>query len=653
MKLPTVAIVGRPNVGKSSLLNRLVGQRISIVDPTPGVTRDRISVPCPIGDGYVELVDTGGIGIVDHDDLTEHVENQIAYSLAEANLLIFLVDAREGVTPLDRHVAERLRRLAVPVILVANKVDEVGMSAEMGELNSLGFGEPIAVSAHHGTGMDRLADAIARVLGELPARPPAEAVMKLAIVGKRNAGKSTFINALAGQERVIVSETPGTTRDSVDVTVEIGGRKFMLIDTAGVRKKRRIVQQDIEFYSYHRALRSIRRADVVALMIDASVPVSKVDKDLSRDIVDQFKPVMLVVNKWDLACGQVACEDYEAYFDKVFPELTYAPISLTTATTGTNIYQTISLAEQLYSQARQRVSTAQLNTVVRHITTQRGPSHKSGTKPPKILYVSQITTCPPTIVCFVNDVRSFDRGYQRFFVNQLRLHLPYAEVPIRVLFRSRRLHEGTRGESGHIAETVEAIDALDGVEPAEAGAMDLPLDGEQPGLHIPADESPFEDAPIDEAPMAHELPTAPAEAPVRAAGGRKRRIPSRSARAAQAGQAGKAHGKSHGQPPRGAKAGKSHVQAPRGAKAGKAPGKAPRGAGKFKGGDAAGGSKPRTLGTKPKPKGKGKTGSPKPAGHTGPRTGGGAKGSRPKGRGSKGGGPKGQKGPRGPRKRRP
>ncbi len=442
--MPTVAIVGRPNVGKSSLLNRLVGQRISIVDPTPGVTRDRISVPCPIGDGYIELVDTGGIGIVDHDNLTDHVEDQIAYSLAEAQLLIFLVDARDGVTPLDRHVAERLRRLAVPVMLVANKVDEIDMTAETAELNSLGFGEPIAISAHHGLGMERLTDAIARVLGELPASPPEAALMKLAIVGKRNAGKSTFINALAGENRVIVSETPGTTRDSVDVTIESDGRKFMLMDTAGVRKRRRIVQNDIEFYSYHRALRSIRRADVVALMIDASVPVSKVDKDLSRDIVNEFKPVALVVNKWDLARNKAAGEDYAEYFTKVMPELSYAPICLTSATTGMNVHQTIRMAEQLYEQSRTRVTTAKLNAVIAEITAKRGPSHKSGTRPPKILYVSQITTCPPTIVCFVNDVRSFDRGYQRFLVNQLRLHLPYSEVPIRLLFRSRRDRDGIR-----------------------------------------------------------------------------------------------------------------------------------------------------------------------------------------------------------------
>jgi GTP-binding protein len=646
MKLPIVAIVGRPNVGKSSLLNRLVGRRISIVDPTPGVTRDRISVPCPIGDGYVELVDTGGIGIVDHDDLTEHVENQISYGLAEANLLIFLVDAREGATPLDRHVAERLRRLSVPVILAANKIDEAGMSAEMGELNSLGFGEPIPVSAHHGTGIDVLAGAIERVLGELPASPPEAALMKLAIVGKRNAGKSTFINALAGQERVIVSETPGTTRDSVDVTVEIGGRKFMLIDTAGVRKKRRIVQQDIEFYSYHRALRSIRRADVVALMIDASMPVSKVDKDLSRDIIDEFKPLVLVVNKWDLAQGRAGSEDYDAYFDKVFPELTYAPICLTSATTGMNIHETIGMAEKLFDQSRLRVPTARLNEVIRQITAYRGPSHKSGTKPPKILYALQITTCPPTIICFVNDVRSFDRGYQRFLVNQLRLHLPYAEIPIRVLIRSRREHEGVRGQGGHTAEAAEAAAAAEAIEAAKAiEAADMELSGldgdEHAGLEIQAGETPFEETPV--------VPEVPDERPSHAGGDRKRRVPSRAARYAEA------HGQAHGKP---------HGQAAQGGK--------PRG--KAAQGGKPGGGKARPLVARPK----GKGGSPKPGGHTGgPKGGGpkgrgskgpGPKGGGPKGRGSKGpgpkgggpkgggpkgGGPRGQKGPRGPRKGRP
>jgi len=441
VSLPTVAIIGRPNVGKSSLLNRLVGQRISIVDPTPGVTRDRITAPCPIGDGYVELVDTGGMGIEDVDELAEHVENQIAYGMAEADLIVFLVDARAGLTPLDRHVAERLRPLDIPVILAANKVDEVELVTETAELNALGFGEPIHVSAHHGIGIAELVEAVAERLGGAPAERPAEAVLKLAVVGKRNAGKSTFINVLAGEERVIVSETPGTTRDSVDVTVERDGRRICLIDTAGVRKRRKI-RGDVEFYSYRRALRSIRRADVVALMIDASVPVSKVDKDLAHHVAEEFKPVLLLVNKWDLARRVAGAEDYAEYLGKLLPELSFAPISLTSATSGLNVGQTVRLAEQLFAQARHRVGTAQLNAAVAEVLRKRGPSHKHGTRPPKILYASQIATRPPTIVFFVNDVRSFDRNYQRYLTNQLRDHLPYSEVPIRLIFRSRRERRG-------------------------------------------------------------------------------------------------------------------------------------------------------------------------------------------------------------------
>jgi len=443
MGLPIVAIVGRPNVGKSSLLNRLAGRRIAIVDPTPGVTRDRISVPVAIGQQsdsaegrYVELVDTGGMGIDDTDGLTEQVEAQIAYAVEAAALILFVVDAREGLMPPDRAVAERLRKYDRPVILLANKVDHATAAAEIGELNALGFGEPLAISAKHSIGLADLLEDIDRRLGDASGRTLPRAVMKLAIVGKRNAGKSTFINVLAGQERVIVSETPGTTRDSVDVTVELDGRSFVLIDTAGVRKRRR-VSGDIDFYGQHRALRSIRRADVVALMIDASVPVSQVDRSLAGQIAEHFRPVVLVVNKWDLARGAAAGEDYAEYFAKTFPELSFAPISLTAATEGTNVRQTIALAEQLFDQAQVRVGTGELNAIIQEILKLRGPSHPRGTRPPKILYVTQIAIGPPTIVCFVNDVRSFEGSYRRFLLNQFRVRLPFSEVPIRLVFRQR------------------------------------------------------------------------------------------------------------------------------------------------------------------------------------------------------------------------
>ena len=437
MSLPVVAIVGRPNVGKSSLLNRLLGRRISIVDAIPGVTRDRVGAPWAVSDGddsgYAELVDTGGVGIVDSDNLSEHVESQIATAVVEAAVILFLVDAREGLTPLDRRVAEMLRRQDTPVILVANKVDMAETIAEIGDLHRLGFGEPMKVSAKHSVGLTDLRDKVAEILGTDAGEAPDD-VMKLAVVGKRNAGKSTLVNHLAGEQRVIVSETPGTTRDSVDVTVERDGRQFIVIDTAGLRKKRK-VDGGIDFYSQHRALRSVRRADVVALMIDAGVKVSQVDKELAGAIAEAQKPVVIVVNKWDLARDATTTEDYADYFAKTFPYMSFAPIAFTTATEGENVWQTVELAEQLYAQSRTRVGTAELNEVIKEILALRGPSHKAGTRPPKIRYVSQIATAPPTIVLFVNDPRSFDTSFRRFLVNQFRSRLPYSEVPIRLLLR--------------------------------------------------------------------------------------------------------------------------------------------------------------------------------------------------------------------------
>ncbi len=444
MSLPIVAIVGRPNVGKSSLLNTLVGKKVAIVDPTPGVTRDRLSVVCPIGDvnvpdaaKYVELVDTGGIGIVDVDALSQHVEDQIEFAIQSAAVILFLVDAREGIVPLDRQVAARLRKLKKPVILVANKMDQPNLLSEIGEMNSLGFGDPMPVSAAHVLGLTDLMERINVELGDVSTETPPSPVMKLAIVGKRNAGKSTFINALAGEERVIVSEVAGTTRDSVDVNVQLDGRTFTVIDTAGIQK-RRSLSGDIAFYSLHRAMRSIRRADVVALMIDASVPISQVDKELAGEIFNLHKPVVLVINKWDLATADVQGEDYREYFSKVMPELSFAPITLTTAKEGTNVRETIAVAEELFRQSQTRVPTHQLNEAVQQALEVRGPSHKSGTKPPKLLYASQIAICPPSLVCFVNDIRSFDQRYQRFMVNQLRERLPFSEVPIRLFFRQRK-----------------------------------------------------------------------------------------------------------------------------------------------------------------------------------------------------------------------
>ena len=438
MPLPMVAIVGRPNVGKSSLLNMLAGRRISIVDPTAGVTRDRIQVLCEIEGVYFDLVDTGGYGIVDRDDLGEQVEQQIRYAVDQAALILFVVDAQEGLNPLDRSVADWLRRCSKPVIVLANKVDSPNTHTELAELVRLGFGEPMAISAMHHLGLTDLKARIVEMIrpfSEGP--PPPDPTMNVAIVGRRNVGKSSFINALAGQERVIVSEVPGTTRDAVDVRFERDGHVYVAIDTAGVRKRGKIAD-DIEYYGYHRAQLSIRRADVVLLMIDATEEVSHVDKTLGGYIVEQFKPCVLVVNKWDLAKGRAVTADYEEYLYKTVPGLDFAPIAFTTATQNRNVQAVIDVAASLFKQARTRVSTSRLNEVINEAMNANPPKPKRGSGPVKVFYGTQVAVCPPTIAFFVNDPGRVTPVFERFLLNRLRERLPFEEVPMRLLFRGRR-----------------------------------------------------------------------------------------------------------------------------------------------------------------------------------------------------------------------
>jgi GTP-binding protein len=435
MALPIVAIVGRPNVGKSSLLNLLTRRQISIVDPTAGVTRDRVSAIVEYEDHYFEIVDTGGHGIEDHDDLTEHVEGQISLALDKADLILFVVDITQGITPLDRQVAQLLRQKDCSVLLVANKADSPKFDPQAGEFFKLGFGEPFAISAQHGRNRAELLDAILDRCPESKTPRPEEAVMKFAVVGKQNVGKSTFINSIAGEDRVIVSEVAGTTRDSVDVRFEKDGKFFVAIDTAGVRKKKRIVSQDIEYFSYTRALRSIRRADVVFLFLDATSPTSQVDKKLTRYIVDQFKPCIIVINKWDLAKDQADSEDYHDYINKTLPGLSFAPICFITASEGKNVQSLLDLAAQLHKQATSTVPTARLNKLIETITDQRTPSVRSKVGMPKIYYATQVSTQPPTLMIFVNHPNKFDENYQRFLLNRFRDDLPYPEVPIRMVLR--------------------------------------------------------------------------------------------------------------------------------------------------------------------------------------------------------------------------
>ncbi len=438
MGVAQVAIVGRPNVGKSSLFNWLAGRRIAIVDPTPGVTRDRLTAPIAIGQRYCELVDTGGIGIHDADNLTADVERQIQFALEQADVILLVVDARSGLVPLDHKVVDRLRALTKPIILAANKCDTRELEAHATEFHQLGLGEIVAVSAQQKRGKDELLTALE---SRLPAitdgvAPPADAALKLAIVGRRNTGKSTFINCLADEERTIVSEVPGTTRDSIDVRFEKDGKTIIAIDTAGVRYKGAI-RSDVDFYSLARAERSIRRSDVVLLFYDAAQKISMVDKQLAGHLLEQYKPAIFVVNKWDLLKPSVATGEFGEYLRKTFPSLDYVPIAFITAKSGKNVQMVLDLAQNLHKQAGARVTTGELNRVVRWAVGQQAPPLRQN-RQGRIYFATQVAANPPTLVLFTNGPQLFDNTYQRYLMKTFRDHLPFHEVPIKMYLRHRQ-----------------------------------------------------------------------------------------------------------------------------------------------------------------------------------------------------------------------
>jgi len=434
MPVPKVVIVGRPNVGKSSIFNWLAGRRIAIVDPTAGVTRDRLATLVSHEDRYFELIDTGGMGIHDADNLTAQVERQIEAALREADLILFVVDARDGVVPLDEQVAGRLRPFGKPILVLANKADVPSLDLPAQEAYRLGYPEVLCVSAHQGRRRQELLNWIVAHLPAEAATTPPEADLKLALVGRRNTGKSTFLNSLAQAERVIVSEVPGTTRDSVDVRIERDGKSIVVIDTAGVRKKASVAHA-IEFYSIARAERSIRRADVVLLFFDATQPISRVDKHLAEYVFDHYKPAIFVVNKWDLMKPQPT-RDWAEYLRHSFPSLDYVPIAFVTARQGRNVLRVLHLARHLHKQAGTRVPTSRLNRVVQAALERQAPPVRHN-RTPRIFFATQVAVHPPTIVLFTNGPELFDKPYLRFLLKWFRDHLPFCEVPIRLLLRDK------------------------------------------------------------------------------------------------------------------------------------------------------------------------------------------------------------------------
>ena len=434
MTKPIVAIIGRQNVGKSTLLNRLSGRRISIVEDLPGTTRDRIFTDVTWQDAEFTLIDTGGLETRPDNAISHGVNEQIKTAIKEADVLVFLTDVHDGVTNTDREIADVLRKSGKPVLLAVNKVDNNKLEAETVVFYELAMGEPVPISAHHGRGTAELLDKLITLLPG--AAPPATGpeMMKIAIVGRPNVGKSALLNALLGEERVIVNETPGTTRDAIDTILDFQGQSVLLIDTAGIRRRGRF-GDGVERYSVVRALRAIERADIALLVIDASEPLTAQDLHIGGYIHQMAKGIILVVNKWDLA-QEKDTPEWDKMIRSKLRFAPYAPIVYTSAITGKGVEKVMPQAFQVYQERLKRLPTAEVNSVVRRAIAAHSPT-RSGSKPTKILYATQAEVNPPTFVFFVNDTKSIHFSYQRYLENKLRESFGFTGTPLRLVFKSR------------------------------------------------------------------------------------------------------------------------------------------------------------------------------------------------------------------------
>ena len=429
--LGAVAVVGFPNVGKSTLVNRLSATREAVVFETPGVTRDRKEVVCEWSGRRFVLVDTGGVDVADPSPLTREVAEQARRAVAGADLVLFLVDARSGITPGDEEVADILRRARKPVIVVANKVDDPRRDLEALEFHALGLGEPVALSALHGHGTGDLLD---RIVAELPGEGPPEVgeeAIRVAILGRPNVGKSSLVNALVGEQRVIVSELPGTTRDAIDTLLHRDGKTFVLVDTAGLRRKRR-QRQGIEYYSELRALRAAERADVALVLVDSSEGL--VDGDLAVANVARTAgcSTLVVLSKWDVAT--VGIEDVRERLQARLRQR--PPIVPVSAKTGRGVGRVLDRVEELFAKHTSRVRTSDLNRFLQDLRDQRPGPARNGRRL-NLLYGTQVSVRPPRFRVFVNDPGLMTRDYGYWVENRLREQFGLAGVPVVIDFVRR------------------------------------------------------------------------------------------------------------------------------------------------------------------------------------------------------------------------
>ena len=432
MGKPIVAIIGRQNVGKSTLLNRVAGERIAITEDLPGTTRDRILVSVLWQDTEFTMVDTGGLEAKPQSTVAQGVREQVEVAITEADVIIFMVDVRDGVIPLDLEIADMLRQASKPLLLVANKADNAKLENEAVEFYELGLGEPMAISAHHGRGTAELLD---RIIAWLPVPPLVEAepeMVKVAIVGRPNVGKSMLLNALLGEKRAIVDETPGTTRDAIDTLFDFQGQSVLLIDTSGIRRRGRL-GVGVERYSVIRALRAIDRADIALLVIDATEPFTAQDMHIAGYIQQAVKGVVLVVNKWDLVTDKNITE-WNRYIRSQLKFMPYAPVLYTSAKFGQGVDKIMPQVCQVYQERLKRLPTAVVNGVVRQVVAAHNIP-RSGGKRLKILYATQAEVNPPTFVFFVNDAKLIHFSYRRYLENKLRQSFGFVGTPLRLVFK--------------------------------------------------------------------------------------------------------------------------------------------------------------------------------------------------------------------------
>ncbi|MBQ8210863.1 MAG: ribosome biogenesis GTPase Der [Clostridia bacterium] len=437
MEKPIVAIVGRPNVGKSTLFNKLCGQRLAIVDDTPGVTRDRLYADCEwLGKSFL-LVDTGGIEPYSDDIILSQMRRQAQIAIDSADVIIFVTDIKTGVVATDAEVATMLLKSGKPIVLCVNKCDSIGAPpVEIYEFYNLGLGDPIGVSAAHGHGTGDLLDEVYKYIGETVTEENEDDSIKVAIIGKPNVGKSSLVNAICGEERVIVSNIAGTTRDATDTAVENQYGKFLLIDTAGLRRKSK-VDDTIEKYSVMRAIMAVQRSNVCVIMIDATEGFTEQDSKIAGIAHEEGKGCIIVVNKWDAV--EKDGKTMDAYRKKLmndFSFMSYAPIIFISAKTGLRINKLFELINAVDAQNAMRIRTGRLNEILADAQTRVQPPTDKG-KRLKIYYMTQPSTRPPTFVCFVNNKELFHYSYQRYIDNRIREVFGLEGTPTRYIIRER------------------------------------------------------------------------------------------------------------------------------------------------------------------------------------------------------------------------